>query len=145
MQSCAARLLELDCGRLIPNNVFRSQPVNQHQHVNGIDRGIHAATKDRPDIIARAPGKRQFQSHLAPILRDVLQAPARSAITAENVKRPAAKLVGDGCAHSHRKRDRSNQPLCPSAPAPASEELADRYPLVFNFPSMWWTNSEISP
>jgi hypothetical protein len=48
-------------------------------------------------------------------------------------------------AHAERKGDCSNQPLCPSASAPASEELVDGYPLVFNFPSMWWTNSEISP
>ncbi len=105
MQGLAAGFLELDFRRLVPNGELRSQPVNQHEHVNRIDGGIDAPPEDCSHIIARAPGERQLQPHLAPVFRDVFQPPARSPVTAERIERPAAQLVGNGRRKSHDERN----------------------------------------
>src|SRR5438034_1222998 len=69
---------------------IRCQPANQHEHVNGVDRRIDAAANNRSHIVAGAPGERQLQPHVAPILGNIFQLAACPVVTAKKIKRTSS-------------------------------------------------------
>jgi hypothetical protein len=46
----APRFFELDGRGLVPHYVVLPETADQHDHVDGIDRGIHTAAKDGADV-----------------------------------------------------------------------------------------------
>src|SRR5580692_11505359 len=101
VQRFAPRFFELDRRGLVPHYVVLPEKADQHDHVDGIEGGIHAAAKDGADVVARAPGKRQIEMYLAPVFRDVLRSPTGSSIARKAIEGPAAEFIGEVGVEGH--------------------------------------------
>lgn len=95
MKRFPAGFLKFDAGRFVPNYIIFPKPMNQHQHVERIDRAVDAASENGSDVVAGAPRERQIKPHLALIFGDELQPPAGPAIAGKEIKRLATKFVGN--------------------------------------------------
>jgi hypothetical protein len=102
MKRGAAGALETDRGGLVPDVVVRAEVLDEHHHVDGIDRPIHAAAEDRPDVVARAQRERNLQADLAPVVGDVREPPSGTEIGGEQVDDAAGEPGAEGFTHSAR-------------------------------------------
>jgi len=82
-------LLEASGRRLIPNDVRRPQPLDQHHHVDGLHRRVHAAAEERTDIVPGFPIQRQLDADFMKVGGNIGDAGAGTPIGGEPVKAPA--------------------------------------------------------
>ena len=67
---------EFDRGGLVPDVVFRSQQLHEHQHVKRVGHGVQAAAKVDAARIAVKPAQPQADIDFVPVRRDALDADA---------------------------------------------------------------------
>src|SRR6185503_17541020 len=90
VQGRAARATVANGAGLIPNYILGAKHLDQHHHVDSIDRRVHAAAIDRSDIISAAAVQRQLEPRLVPVVGYIGQASAAAAESREEVEAPAA-------------------------------------------------------
>src|SRR5881397_3440441 len=88
----ASRLAELDRSGLVPDDVARSQGLDQHDHVHRVDGGVHAPAEDGADVVTGSPAQRQVDSHFAIVVSDVRDAGARTSVGGKQVEAPACEF-----------------------------------------------------
>src|SRR5262245_8222309 len=86
----AARPLETNGRRLVPDNVVGTETANQHDHVDRINRAIHAATEDRANIVSRAEPQRHFDAYLVPVAGDIVYMLTGAPIGGKEIEAPTA-------------------------------------------------------
>src|SRR5262249_13039954 len=124
------------CG-LVPDRVSWAQDLDQHDHVHRIHGAVEAPAVDRADVVARAPGERDPDAHLAKVRGDVRDSPSGAAVGREEIELPAHQTGGKRLRHGGRLSEPGVQtagrvilPLVIEAPGYrvllASGELEDR-------------------
>src|SRR5258708_29218356 len=95
----AAGFAEAYGGGLVPDDVARSEDLDEHDHVDGVEGAIEAAAEDRADVVARAPRQRHVDADLAEVGGDVVDPRAHAAVGREEVQLPAQPAGGGRFRH----------------------------------------------